>query len=79
MFCILIIVCEVCSWATMSDFAGLCVGYACVGYACVGYACVVCVVSCVGQSVSNQGVSIRLRVYGYACVCVCVCVCACVS
>ena len=25
----------------------------------------------VGQSVSNQGVSIRLRVYGYACVCVC--------
>ena len=33
---------------------------------------VVCVVSCVGQSVSNQGVSIRLRVYGYACVCVCV-------
>ena len=30
-----------------------------------------CVVSCVGQSVSNQGVSIRLRVYGYACVCVC--------
>ena len=31
---------------------------------------VVCVVSCVGQSVSNQGVSIRLRVYGYACACV---------
>ena len=28
-------------------------------------------VSCVGQSVSNQGVSIRLQVYGYACVCVC--------
>ena len=45
------------------------------GYACVGYACVVCVVSCVGQSVSNQGVSIRLRVYGYACVCVSVSVC----
>ena len=40
--------------------------------------CVVCRVSgmrgvvCVGQSVSSQGVSIRLRVYGYACVCVCV-------
>ena len=34
----------------------------------VGY-----VVSCVGQSVSNQGVSIRLRVYGYACVSVSVC------
>ena len=32
---------------------------------------VVCVVSCVGQSVSSQCVSIRLRVYGYACVCVC--------
>ena len=33
-----------------------------------------CVMDCfvvVGQSVSNQGVSIRLRVYGYACVCVC--------
>ena len=36
---------------------------------------VVCVVSCVGQSVSSQGVSIRLRVYGYACVSVSVSVC----
>ena len=43
--------------------------------------CVVCRVSgmrgvvCVGQSVSSQGVSIRLRVYGYACVSVSVSVC----
>ena len=31
----------------------------------------VCVVCRVSQSVSSQGVSIRLRVYGYARVCVC--------
>ena len=35
---------------------------------CVSCACVVSGMRvCVGQSVSSQGVSIRLRVYGYAC------------